>query len=707
MNLYLSEYTILNGLDIQKEDAILEGLFDRFFGIKTDDNDEEVNPKTAVERHENLKGSLFSRVIIDEENKQFIIKGINFVKFIERVKEMYKYKGIQNLFAKRYSAWQEYLWNKEKITRDEMKIVSLTVPLFFALEMYKIFQDLADFYKLPYYQKTADMIWNKTWISNFEKIHPEKTSTKNLSNISITLKDYQIRFIQKYTALKKLYSLNGYILSFEQGLGKTLTSIALAECLNKEQIVIICPNSLKENWANEIKFYFSKYADDALFKHDVYINNNSKFTNKNGPKYIIVNQENIPSIFSIVDRFKDSMIIVDECHNFRNPEADRVKALIKLKEMLNCKDNLLMSGTPIKATPNEIIPMLIMIDPYFNDEMAEIYRKSFNKYSEEISSVVRERFSRVIYRKTKQQVLKQLPEKHIIPIKLSIKGKESEYYVETIRNRIIASFTEYYSELYKQYKPIAKRFEELVLKYSSDDKKNTKEYLRYINHEIDYRKENLSVHEKRQEIYDAYLKTYVYPNVSNATDLKELKFCASKYVYMENSAMGKAVGEHLPPARTQCYIDIINSNIDYFINKIKTNTKKTVIFTPYLSVAKYASEVLTKNGINNVLIIGATKNRMDLITAFKESDNIDVLVATTQTLSTGVTLTEANQMIFLGTPYREADFEQACDRIHRIGQTSDVNIYITLLKSSKKNITDRVKEIMDWSAEASGEFMSI
>ena len=54
-------------------------------------------------------------------------------------------------------------------------------------------------------------------------------------------------------------------------------------------------------------------------------------------------------------------------------------------------------------------------------------------------------------------------------------------------------------------------------------------------------------------------------------------------------------------------------------------------------------------------------------------------------------------MLFFGTPYRSADFDQACDRIYRIGQTSDVFIYNVLLDSPQKNITDRIKEILDWS----------
>ena len=64
-------------------------------------------------------------------------------------------------------------------------------------------------------------------------------------------------------------------------------------------------------------------------------------------------------------------------------------------------------------------------------------------------------------------------------------------------------------------------------------------------------------------------------------------------------------------------------------------------------------------------------------------------------------------MFFLGVPYRDADFEQACDRIHRIGQTTDVNIYIILMKSSEENISTRIEKIMSWSGDAVEDFMNI
>lgn len=170
--------------------------------------------------------------------------------------------------------------------------------------------------------------------------------------------------------------------------------------------------------------------------------------------------------------------------------------------------------------------------------------------------------------------------------------------------------------------------------------------------------------------------------------------------------MGLAIGKILPPARTNCFKDIITENIDIIIDMINKATKKTILFTNYLDVADHLYKILLSKSIKSVKITGSTKDRMDEIFKFKESDDIDVLIATTQTLSTGVTLTEANRMMFFGVPYRYADFEQACDRIHRIGQTTPVDIYTILLDTKELNITSRIEEIMNWSKSISDSNMN-
>lgn len=712
----MTENTGERVIHVNEDTDVLENIDEAFnifdFIIKKSNNQPQISyandkSRTSSDTFENLGGSLFNQVKLDLDNKQFIIKGINFEKFLLRLKEMYEYRGITKLFEKQYSNFDLKLWKLGLKSKNNMKIHELTIPLYFALEIHNIFMNLGEFYNLNFYKEIARNIYKKTWVSNFEnKSEIPRLNTGILNNIfnsKYKLKDYQKTFIEEYNNFKYIYDLDGYILCFEQGLGKTLTSIALAELLGKDQIIIVCPNSLKENWVNEIESYYKIYNDNrSRLVNDVYAHGVSKFTSAKNPKFIIVNQDVIDKIYNVAKKDKDSIIIVDEIHNFRNIDSIRSKMLIKLKEIIDCKDNLLMSGTPIKAEATEIIPMLRMIDPYFTEELALIYKKAFNNNSIQVADVVKSRFSRIIYRKTKDEVL-DLPNKNISNLELPCRNSQ-KYLISEVKAEIskeIKNQIESRKDSVERYKLI---FESMVLDYSTAPMKETKDYLKYIaNIGSEYVDEDEA--DYQDLVYKKFLNDYVYPNILDKSERTKFDEARTNYVYFKQSCIGKAIGKILPPANTSCYIDIFNDNLGTFINYIRSSTKKTVIFTPFLEVANHINETLNKKGIGSVKIIGATNDRMDIINSFKNDDTIDVLVATVQTLSTGVTLTEADQMFFFGVPYRKADFDQACDRIHRIGQTKDVSIYVVLLKTTQNNITNRINDIMLKSGESSNSLI--
>jgi len=670
----------------------------------------EVSDETKRNFFEILFGH--GSIVVDLDEKKFSIKGINYNKFLLRLKEMYETNGILHLFEERYTWWSQMMWKQNKIKGKDRKISSLDVPLFFALEMYYIFDGLADHYGLAYYRRIAKSIFEKTWISNYLKREAkEPVDTSFLQKLQYEPKDYQRDFIMDYKKLKYSYDLDGYILSFDQGLGKTFTSIALAEMLHKEKICIVCPNSLKENWALEIKQYYKKYSDEKLWKQEVFVSGSSKLNNFNkNSKFIIVNQESIQKIFPLIQKLgeQDYMIIVDESHNFRNLNSQRTVQLLKLKEITKCKDNLIMSGTPIKATPNEIIPALLMIDPYFTPELAAIYNKTFNVDKIGIAQVVSGRFDRDMYRKTKKEVLK-LPDKHIEEIYVNISGA-NEFLVSELSKEIRTRYEKYFLQRFEENKTLSIEFAGYIKKYSDASPSETKQYIKYMlttsnigNHLLD--RPDIKAKQMRDDFSDTYklhqirkfLKDHIYPNIKDPNEYKKFRTLVARYVNMVDSAKGVAIGEVLPPARNKCYIKMWEENKKKFIDMINNNPKKTIIFTPFLPVCNYIYEDLKKNNIGVVQIIGGTKNRMDLIQQFKNDDSIDVLIATTQTLSTGVTLTEATQMFFFGTPWRSADYNQAMDRIYRIGQTHDVYIYTVLLNTDTQNITTRMQEIVNWS----------
>lgn len=88
----------------------------------------------------------------------------------------------------------------------------------------------------------------------------------------------------------------------------------------------------------------------------------------------------------------------------------------------------------------------------------------------------------------------------------------------------------------------------------------------------------------------------------------------------------------------------------------------------------------------------------DNIDKFQTCDTNKVFIGTWQKCGTGITLNAATYMIFLDTPWTDGAFQQACDRIHRIGSNYPVFIYNLICSNT---IDEKVLEIVQDKAALS------
>ena len=677
------------------EDILTEGLFDTIKLLFAKRHDDIPISNSLSERLRILSAG------IKYDDQYITIKGIDYNNLYKRIDNIYDEKAFQRILTKEYTKSSIQKFNEKKIRKAQMKIKDLRIPLFFALEISVLFSDLYDYYGVGYYKKVSIDIAEKTWVSSvygnkYRKIPVDMSPVSE--EIVYKLKPYQEEFLELYPTVKERYHLDGYLLSFDQGLGKTLTSIALAVMLRKERVVIVCPNSLKENWSYEIKEYFYRYKDDFdTWRNEVYVVGNPKYKfNEDKTRFVIVNMENVKSVYPYIGKStEDNMIIIDEMHNFRNVDSKRTSELIELKRRMDCKDVIPMSGTPIKAAPNEIVPTLMCIDPMFNDECAKIYNKAFTVNSDTVKNVVKARFGMIMHRDMKSDVL-TLPEKHIQDLKLECRNSDL-YLNANVGEAVGKRYHEIYDELSKTQGDYKTKYFEYVKKYMSCDNDKLQAYMDLIKILDESGYDIVGIHELDLDLYKNFDKMYVIPNITNHKELEDFKLCSTRYLRLRASCMGKAIGEIIPMRRKNMFIQIYKDNKDLIIKMIKRAEKKTVIFSPLLEVVNFISKDLKESGVENIKIIGETKNRIDEINKFKNSDSIDVLIATDKTLSTGVTIVEANQMFFFGTPWRSADYNQCCDRIYRIGQNVDVYIYNVLLMTKGGNLSTKMNKILNWS----------
>jgi len=113
----------------------------------------------------------------------------------------------------------------------------------------------------------------------------------------------------------------------------------------------------------------------------------------------------------------------------------------------------------------------------------------------------------------------------------------------------------------------------------------------------------------------------------------------------------------------------VNEQIDNFLE----SGKKILLFTQYKGVADYFNFKYKES----VELTGDTPeaDRQKAVDDFQNKPEVKIFVSTIKAGGVGLTLTEADTVVFTDLSWTPADHHQAEDRAYRIGQKNNVNVY--------------------------------
>jgi len=270
----------------------------------------------------------------------------------------------------------------------------------------------------------------------FHKLKEEREAKLKAKEQEIELKTYLKNILHPYQRIGVgfLKVAKRAILADDMGLGKTLQTIALIDEANLSKILIVCPNSLKYVWLNEINKW--KLPKKAIIIDKLNQRHPPEFYNKYD--VWIINYEKI-----IIERYYNlllsrnyDLLVFDEAHNLKNRKSKRSEAA----NILSKKADYLIeiTGTPIMNRTSELWHLLHLLYPNeyksywkFVDRYAYVTRNYFGGY--EVYGVknekkLRKELAPILIRRLKTEVLKELPEKTIEQIYLDLKPKQQKYY---------------------------------------------------------------------------------------------------------------------------------------------------------------------------------------------------------------------------------------------------------------------------------------
>lgn len=157
--------------------------------------------------------------------------------------------------------------------------------------------------------------------------------------------------------------------------------------------------------------------------------------------------------------------------------------------------------------------------------------------------------------------------------------------------------------------------------------------------------------------------------------------------------------------------------LDNLLKDIASKDEKAIIWTCFVENIKILKNRLRE--YNPLVIHGEIpiKDRMNFVNIFQESDKNKVMIANPAAAREGLTLTKANNAIYLDRNFNLVDYLQSQDRIHRISQTKECNIYKILARKTideyidrlidvKRNIAGYVQDDFEFLETGSYEFLS-
>jgi len=244
--------------------------------------------------------------------------------------------------------------------------------------------------------------------------------------LKAVLRPYQVAGYQWLNYLTEIKW--GGILADDMGLGKTVQALSFLDHFRNAhgniKALVVCPTTLIYNWENEIKKFTPELtyrihhgpartrSREEIVDHDV----------------TITTYGTLRSDIKLLMSVNFDYVVLDESQAIKNPSSKVTKAAC----LLNAKNRLCMSGTPLQNNTFDIFAQMHFLNPGMLGTM-EFFRQEFaipiDKFGEQDR---KEHLKKILYpfilRRTKEQVAKDLPEKQEMILWCEMEDEQRKIY---------------------------------------------------------------------------------------------------------------------------------------------------------------------------------------------------------------------------------------------------------------------------------------
>ncbi|KAL3534402.1 hypothetical protein ACH5RR_002863 [Cinchona calisaya] len=291
--------------------------------------------------------------------------------------------------------------------------------------------------------------------ANIDLLHPSTmpiaSTVKTPELFKGFLKEYQLKGLQWLVNCYE-QGLNG-ILADEMGLGKTIQAMAFLAHLAEEKniwgpFLVVAPASVLNNWADEIgRFcpdlktlpYWGGLQERMVLRKN--INPKRLYRRDAGFHILITSYQLLVSNEKYFRRVKWQYMVLDEAQAIKSSNSIRWKTLLSF----NCRNRLLLTGTPIQNNMAELWALLHFIMPTLFDsheQFNEWFSKGIENHAEHGGTLNEHQLNRLhailkpfMLRRVKKDVISELTSKMEITVHCKLSSRQQAFY-QAIKNKI-------------------------------------------------------------------------------------------------------------------------------------------------------------------------------------------------------------------------------------------------------------------------------
>ena len=411
----------------------------------------------------------------------------------------------------------------------------------------------------------------------------------------------------------------------EMGLGKTIQALGV---INSDKtirnVLVICPASLKLNWAREAKKWLTRPLAVSIANGTM-----------NPGGFVIINYEQVSKYRAVIDATPWDLLICDEAHYLKNGKANRTQIVLGhwdrdpklVVNPIRAKRRLFMTGTPILNRPIELWTIVHAID---RKGLGASWKTFAQRYCgghqgrfgwdttgasnlDELQARLR---ASIMVRRMKADVLTELPAK---------------------RRSVIA------------FQPLSAA-EKAAVEHEAKTVKAAEERLAALRARVE---------ETRTWNDPAAYKRAV-------EELSQGNMAA----FTETSKVRHEVALAKLPQVIAHVRDCLDSE------------DKVVVMAHHHDVIDQLAEALAEFGVVTFDGRMTLPNREMSVSQFQTNNSVRVFVGGIQAAGVGITLTASSHVVFAELDWVPGNLAQAEDRCHRIGQTDSVLVQHLVLDGS-------------------------